>query len=226
MKKTIGIITILIMMLIGLTGCLNIDYEVVIKSNGSGEISYVCGISKEALQSVDTTSEEFLSSLRKQAEDNKYKTTNYEDEKVEGFKATKKIKDITKDLSLEEAFGKSYIEDKEENAIRINKNFYNVQISQNAKIDLTSLDDMESIVQMTYKVRLPIKATSSNATEVSKNHKVLTWKLVGGQINNIEFTANKVNTTPIICIVLLLLIIIAAVVYLVIYIKKKKVTKE
>ena len=42
MKKTIGIITILIVMLTVLTGCsVNVDYEVKINSNGSGEITYI-----------------------------------------------------------------------------------------------------------------------------------------------------------------------------------------
>lgn len=226
MKKTIGLIVILIIMLIGLTGCVNINYEVEVHKDGSGEISYIYGISKESLKSLQITSEDFVASMKKQAEDNKYITENYEDENIEGFKASKHVDNLSKDFSLQEAFGKSYVKDEEENGIKINKSFFRTQISQNAKIDLSTMENMESTVQMKYTVKLPIKARANNATEISKNNKVLTWNLVGGEVNTIEFTASKINAAPIIYIILLVMLIIATIVCAVIFLKKKKVTKE
>lgn len=226
MKKTIGLIVILVIMLIGLTGCVNINYEIEIHENGSGEISYVYGISKETLKSLETTAENFTSSMKKQAEDNNYKTEHYEDDQIEGFKATKHVKDLTKEFSLQEAFGKTYVQDEENNGIKVNKGFFKTQISQNAKIDLSTMEDAASMVQMTYTVKLPMKAKVNNATEVSKNNKILTWKLVGGEENSIEFTAKKINLVPIICIIIFLALIVATIVYFVIFSKKKKETKE
>ena len=201
MKKTIGLIVILIIMLIGLTGCVNINYEVEVHKDGSGEISYVYGISKEALKSIDTTSESLVSTYKEQAEKNGYTTEKYEDENIEGFKASKHIENLEKEFSLQEAFGKAYVKDEEGNGIKVNTGFFKTQISQNAKIDLSTMEDMENTIQMKYTVKLPVTSKTNNATEVSKNGKTLTWKLVSGEINNIQFLANKINAAPLIIII-------------------------
>ena len=55
MKKRIGLIIMLIVILVALTGCVNVDYEVEVNKNGSGEISYIFGFSKETLNNLQVS---------------------------------------------------------------------------------------------------------------------------------------------------------------------------
>lgn len=218
MKKTIGLIILLMMTLITLTGCAQLNYEVEVKSNGSGEISYIYGISKEILEDINISAEEFVSEMKGQAEESNYQVEAYEDDTIAGFKASKHVDDLNTEFSLQEAFSE-YVKDTEENGIKVEKGFFNTKYSQTAELDLTTISENEqNYITMTYQVKLPVKAKSNNADETFDNGKTLKWNLTAGEINKIEFTANKTNTLPIILIV----IVIIAIAIVVIMISKKK----
>jgi len=209
MKKTIGLIVTLLVSLVMLTGCVNINYEVEVKKDGSGDISYVYAFSNETLESLQVSAEDMVSSMKKQAEDNNYTTESYKDDQYEGFKATKHINDLEKEFSLKEAFGEEYIkesEDNKDNGIKIRNGFLSTKISQDAEIDLTSMQNVSSMVKMAYTVKLPVNVKSSNATTTNGN--TLTWNLEGGQINKIEFTASGLNIWSIVSIIVIVIAIL------------------
>ena len=223
MKKTIGLIVTLLIALLILTGCVNVNYEVKVNKDGSGEISYLYGFSKETLKSLQVSAEDMVKEMKEQAEENNYTTEYYEDDEMAGFKASKHLNDLSKEFSLKEAFGEEYVKEDENsnNGIIIKNNFLKTKISQNAEIDLTEMKDVASMVKMKYTVKLPVESNYNNATESSKNGKELTWNLVGGEINKIEYTAVGINVLPIILIIVL--VVVAAVVcYLLIFRKKDK----
>lgn len=220
MKKTIGLIMVLIVMLLALTGCGQVNYEVEIFKDGSGEITYIYGVSKD---SATDLVKEIVGTLQEQAEDNGYAVDLYEDEKITGFKANKHIADLNKDFSLEEAFGKEYVKDSDNNKIKIENNFWNTKYSQSAELDLTNLNN--TAIEMTYKIKLPTKVKTSNANKINENCKELTWNLKPGGINKIEFVAEEINKLPI-AIILIAVVIIAVAVVIGINLKKKQVTKK
>lgn len=221
MKKTIGLIVLLIIILISLTGCAEINYEVEVNKDGSGEISYIYGISKEVLEKFEISADEIVSSMKEQAEESSYTVETYEDEKIAGFKANKHISDLNKDFSLQEAFGEEYVKDTENNGINIEKSLFVTKYFQNAELDLTSLKEEQQIT-MTYQVKLPGKVKTNNANEVLNNGKTLKWTLVGGKINKVEFESVKINILPILIIV----VVIAVVVVVVFILLKKKCNKK
>lgn len=225
MKKTIGLISMLLIMLVTLTGCVNVDYEVKVNKDGSGDISYIYGFSKKTLESLQVTAEDMVESMKEQAEEGKYTVENYENEEITGFKATKHLEDLTKDFSLQEAFGEDYVKDNENNGIKIERGLFITKYSQNAEIDLTNMEDLAGNVKMTYKVNLPSKVKSNNATKISENNKELTWDLTAGEINKVEFVAQGVNVLPIAIIVAIVVIVVIAVIILFIILKKKHATK-
>ena len=94
MKKTIGLIIVLILTLITLTGCAEINYQVEVNRDGSGEISYIYGISKEVLQQLNVSADDFVSEMKEQAQESKYQVEAYEDENIAGFKANKHIENL------------------------------------------------------------------------------------------------------------------------------------
>ena len=226
MKRTIGIIIVLILTLITLTGCAEINYQVEVNKDGSGDISYIYGISKEILQKLNVSADDVVEEMKKQAEEGEYQVETYEDEKIAGFKATKYIEDLSKDISLQEAFGEEYVKDTENNGIKIEKSFFVTKYSQFAELDLTALNGNEQEITMNYQVKLPTKATKSNATEVLDNGKTLKWTLKSGEKNTIEFMAEEINSLPIIIIVVAGIAIVAVVVVFVVILKKKHATKK
>ena len=224
MKKTIRLIMVLILALITLTGCAEIDYQVKVNKDGSGEISYIYGISKEVLEQLNVSADDFVSEMKEQAQDSDYQVESYEDENIKGFKANKHIKNLNEEFSLQEAFGEEYVKDTKDNGIKFEKGLFITKYSQIAELDLTTLNEEEQGITMTYQVKLPAKAKSSNATEVLDNGKTLKWNLIGGELNKIEFVAEKINILPIIVIVITILFIITLVIFIIL--KKKHVTKK
>ena len=201
-----------------------INYEVEVHKDGSGEITYIYGISKEVLDQLNVSAEEVVSSMKEQAEESSYTVEAYEDENISGFKANKHVEDLTKDFSLQEAFGEEYVKDTENNGIKVEKTFLVTKYSQNAKIDLTSTDETQGSIEMTYKVKLPAKVTTSNASVVSENEKELTWYLKSGEINEVEFVAEQINILPVVIMVLTVCVVVAILVFIIL--KKKHATKE
>lgn len=227
MKKTIGIIVVLIITLIILTGCsVNVNYEVKVNKDGSGDISYVYGFSKDTLESLQTSAEDLVASMKEQAENSEYKTEYYEDDEIAGFKASKHLNDLSKEFSLKEAFGKEYVnEDEGKTGIKINKSLFKTKIIQESQIDLTSMKDIQAAVKMKYTVKLPVKLKTNNATQVEKDGKTATWELIPGEVNSVEYVASGINLLPILIIILVVCLVVAALVYYFIFFKKKKVTK-
>ena len=76
---------------------------------------------KAVVESMGETDETAVAEERKKAEEAGYKTEKYEDEKVVGFKATKKVEDITEKSFALEIFGEDVIKNKEESKIKIDK---------------------------------------------------------------------------------------------------------
>lgn len=222
MKKRIGLIIMLIVMLVALTGCAQVNYEVEVHKDGSGDITYIYGVSKDKIGNATDIVEQFVETMKEQAEDGGYTVELYENDEISGFKANKYVENLSKDFSLEEAFGEEYVKDTENNKINIENNFWTTKYLQNTELDLTNLSDTN--IEMTYKIKLPTKVKTSNASVVLENEKELTWNLKSGEINKVEFVAEEINALPIIIIVVVAIAIVAVVI--IIILKKKHATKK
>lgn len=222
MKKAFSLIAIMSVILMTLTGCVDVNYEVTINKDGSADVSYLYGIKKEELEKTGKTSEEMTKEMKNNAEKSNYEIEIYSDDKIEGFKAKKHLEDVSK-ASLAEAFGTYYITDKEENQIKVEKNGIKVKYSQNAKIDLSNIES--SKIAMKYTVKIPAKVGKNNADEVSKDEKTLTWNLKAGEINEINFEATSNNIGIVIAILATILVIIVTVIVIIIVLKKVKKEK-
>ena len=216
MKKVLSLISIMAILLIALTGCVSVNYEVTLNKDGTADVAYIYGFEKETLQQLGTSAEDMTSDMKKNAETSNYQIEAYSDDKVEGFKAKKHIENLS-ELSLEDAFGSENVKDSEENQIKIEKKGPKTVYSQNASIDLSGMDEStESMVTMKYVIKLPVKVGENNASEVSEDGKTLTWNLKAGETNEISFEAesNYLTTIIMISIAILLVIIILIVVFL------------
>lgn len=224
MKKVLSLVTIMIILLIMLTGCVNVNYEVTLNKDGTADIAYVYGFQKEFLEQMETTAEDMTSDMKESAEASEYEIETYSDDEVEGFKAKKHVENLS-DISLEEAFGSENVTDSEENQFKVEKKGLKTVYSQNAKIDLSNMDETTtSVVTMKYTVNLPVKVGKNNASEVSEDGRKLTWNLTAGEVNEINFEASSSNPILISAIIAILIVIVVIVVALAI--KRSKKNKE
>lgn len=216
MKKVLSLIAVMAILLVALTGCVSVNYEVTLNKDGTADVAYIYGFEKEMLEQLGASAEDMTSDMKANAETSNYQIEAYSDDKVEGFKAKKHIENLS-ELSLEDAFGSENVKDSEENQIKIEKKGPKTVYSQNASIDLSGMDEStESMVTMKYVIKLPVKVGENNASEVSEDGKTLTWNLKAGETNEISFEAesNYLTTIIMISIAILLVIIILIVVFL------------
>lgn len=208
MKKIISLTLVMVMLLFVLTGCVKVDYEVQLNKNGSADVAFIYAFEKEALEQMGAKPEDATKEMESQSEKNGFKLESFTDDKYVGFKASKHI-DKAEDVSLQEAFGEGYVKDSENNKIKVEKNGSKTVYSQNAEIDLSGLNGMEKAITMKYTVKLPVKAKTNNAQEVSKDGKTLTWNLKAGEVTKVEFTASSggINTTVIVIAVVAVLVV-------------------
>lgn len=204
MKKILSIVAIMSMLLLVLTGCVNINYEVTLNKDGSADVALIYGFEKEALQQLGTSSDDMTSQMEEEAGKDGYTVEKYSDDKLEGIKASKHFNSAS-ELSMAELF-EDEVKGKNE-GIKVEKKGNKTVFSQNDEVDLTSSEsEYASMVTFKYIVNLPVKAESNNATEVSKDGKTLTWELKFGEVNKIEFKAGSSNST-----LKVVLIVVAAV---------------
>lgn len=237
MKKTlknIAIIAILTIILLTLTGCANVNYDIKLNKDGSGDISYVIGYDKSFLSSigVETSSLENDNSfdeMEEQAKQNGYTVEKYEDDNTYGFKATKHVNNIQEEFDINNVANSG-----ESGKIMYEKTLLKTRYYQDSKIDLTDVisDDEDAAmlkavmsgIKISYKITLPFKVGSNNATTVSEDRKTIEWTLKAGEVNEVKFEAAQDYGMYALAVLALILVIVAAVA--VILSKKAKKTSE
>ena len=140
----------------------------------------------------DVKSYEFLKSKGYTVEEYKEKT---DDGELVGVKVSKKFKnidDISKEKEKkidfvnffnEEGFDDSQIFSKSKDVYKATFVF-DFTSEEEGDMDYSQYD---SYFDLEYKITLPHKAISSNATKVSDDGKTLTWDLKYGKVNNVNF---------------------------------------
>lgn len=215
MKKTLTLVVTLLLLTIMLSGCAKIDYQIKINKDGSGEIAYIYGIDKTIIKSTGQTKEKIVEKQQKNAEESGYEIEPYEDNQIAGFKATKMIEDLSNGSVLLEIFKDKYIPEKEASKINIKKATFGKKYSQKTIIDLSSLQEFKELAPtIKYTINLPTKVTKTNANEISTDKKVISWNLVAGEKNEINFEADSGRLYRITTIVLLVIILISVVVFI------------
>lgn len=221
MKKLLSLISVMAILLVALTGCVSVNYEVTLNEDGTADVAYIYGFEKEMLKQLETSAEDMTSDMKENAEESEYEIEVYSDDKIEGFKAKKHIENLS-EISMEDAFGSENVKDSEENQIKIEKKAFKTVYSQKANIDLSAMDESTaSMVTMKYVIKLPVKVGDNNASEVSEDGKTLTWNLKAGEVNEINFKASG-NSSVMMIILIIAVVVIVAIALILIFSKKSQ----
>lgn len=238
MKKTIKSAILLIivgMLLFVLTGCVNVNYEIKLEKDGSGDVSYMMGYDKQFLKSIgakqeDLEGDDTFNEMQDEAEEKGYTVDKYEDELTYGFKASKHVENIQEEFNVGNVIG----EDIEDDKILFEESFLKTKYYQNTKLDLSAIEGEDDVftnsilgqMKISYKIVLPFKVGENNATTVSEDGKTLEWTLKAGQLNEISFEAVEDYTMYVIAGVVVLVLVIAAVAIAFVTKKKKSEKQE
>ncbi|MBQ7136863.1 MAG: hypothetical protein IJO43_02665 [Bacilli bacterium] len=159
-------------------------------------------------------------------------TEEKDDATISGVKITKTYKnidDITKDkkiiVDFNEKFGEEENFDDSQIFYKKGNNYVaNFVFDFSEEGDDTDYSAYQDMFDLQYKIKLPHKSVSNNATSVSKDGKELTWDLKYGEKNevNFEFSMSGSNTTLIIILIACGVIVGGGTVALLINNSKKK----
>lgn len=200
---------ILVFGLILLCGCSTISTNMQIRKDKSATLTYLITLDKDYLGNK-TFNELFSSKNINYLRNNGYTVTDYEDDDNFGYKVSANIKDIDTvsqgdnikinlyDLLYSDIQNELYIFSREENWL---KNKYTADFYVNLTDALTNNKSIlgslvnPPAVSYTFKLELPEKALSNNATQVSEDGKTLTWTFsnIMRGTNNINFSFELYN---------------------------------
>ena len=191
MKKVLKSMVVLMIMTVVLTGCAVVDYQVTINRDGSGEIVYIHGYTRESLRQMGLDAEHMTLGMRRRAEEAGFKAESYSGDEIEGFKGTKQLEDIAEAPSLAAIFGSENVTDVEDSNINMERGLFTVKFYQKGIIDLTQMEGTQEYLTINYSINLPVRVGNNNADNVSRDGRTLTWQLRIGEENNIEFVATR-----------------------------------
>ncbi len=243
MKKNIKLTTLLILLVISLTGCVKFNSTMEIKKDKSMDYTVIYAFDK----SLFGDQEILTSDDKKELENKGFTVSNYVDGNMTGFKVSKNIKNIddvsstndtTYDLSGLLDSSKS-----ESKVFKLKKGFLKNTYTASFKFDSsdsdlndstnndTTVDDdftldndtttdsdfdfsnVNTDMDLSFNVKLPYKAISSNATTKNNDDKDLSWNLSSTGEDKIEFSFALYNMTNIyICAGVIILLIIIVIV--------------
>lgn len=230
MKKYLGLISAFILVFV-LTGCVRYNTTVEVKRSKKVNFSVIYAFDKSMM---DGMSDEGGSSDMSISEDDKkefaekgFEVKDYKDGNYEGVKLTKSWKniddisgenDVTYDLEADlEGEG-----NKDAKMFKVEKGFFKNKytLKMDASSDQLSGEDMDQVASMMdlkFTLKLPKKANSNNATTVNKGGKELVWDLT--KAKSIEATFEVYNAP---FYILIGGVVLVVVVVIVVIIKKGK----
>lgn len=272
MKKYLSLLLLCVLSFL-LTGCVKFNATMDIKKDKSMDFSIIYAVDSSVFGEEDALDKDQKKELEKQG----FTVSDYSEDKMKGFKISKKIKNID-EVSTEKdtEYSLSGIADSKENDSYIFKvkkgllkNTYIAKLNFNTSDsgfsgnssddssswewdgsddssitwdfdesddtayleddeDATDLDDMDlssltSGLDLSFNVKLPYAAKSSNATTKNDNNKSLTWNLTTSGEEAIEFEFELYNLTTIYMGVggIALIIIATVIVFVFVFGKKK-----
>ncbi len=201
MKKTKLILTVFALIFV-LSGCVKYNGSMDIKKDKSMQFDTIYAVNESMLEGEELLDEEQKKSIEKQG----YTITDYSQDNMKGVTLNKNIKNID-DVSSKEnvVFNLSSMFDEKEQSntiFKVEKGFFKNTYTAEFILDSdsglnngTTTEDsmgdeslenedfsnylnMMSDLEMTFVVKLPYAAISSNATTKSSDNKTLTWNLL------------------------------------------------
>jgi hypothetical protein len=182
-----------------MSGCVTLDMHVQVFADGTGQSEVKFLVNTALSEMAKDTS--WVDTMRANAEKNGFSTRTLKEGNLVGFGAVSKRLPLDQLPALQE--GKSGTMQ----GLKVEKLFFSTRYTLDTHMDLTAASGAGNLslpgnalaaaflsqVDMKFRVTLPVKATTSNASSVSSDGKALTWNLLLGKSNPIRAEATVPN---------------------------------
>lgn len=231
MKRIIGYVAILVMM-ICLTGCIQMDTSITIKRNGKMDVKLLYAMMDMSGSSEGETSSATLSDEQKKSYlDEGWEIEDYSSSGYTGFVIKKNDVDIsdlnnTINKTSENINQKGKI-DFEQNGMKYDLKWQVFDDEAKANMAQTASFIKQYGGYMKVTLNLPVKADSSNATTVSNNGKTLEWDLLSlGEEGTIMASFSLINMPLIIILSVIAVVLLVALIVILVVVGKQKKKKN
>ncbi len=231
MKKATCMFAILVLA-ICLAGCMRFDTSITIKSNGKMDVKMLyAAMDMSDYSGGESTSSGLTPEQKQQYEAEGWKVEDYTSDGYTGFVISQNDVDLR---GINAAMKQTSENTKQGGDFGITRSGfkYTLKWQVYGSSDKTSMSQAAPYINqsggyMKFRINLPVKPISSNATSTSNNGKSLEWDLLNlGDDGTIEVTYTLINVPLIIILSVVALVLIAAVVVVIIVIKKKGSAKQ
>lgn len=194
MKKKTSIFVVMVLTLaLLLTGCIQLNVELTVKEDMSGEVTVKAGVLNSVASMVGDTKDLF-SDLYEAADDDKNLTaSSYKNKDYQGVQVTGKIADVSEgnDDLLGKGFvvTKTQVEGKDAFKLNIPANSVTGSITESAGQSLSSLEEYGKM-DLKVIVTFPYPVAETNGT-LSNGNKTVTWDLLTFTEKNMTAVAVK-----------------------------------
>ena len=210
MKKVLLTILMAICVLC-FTGCIRFNTTVQVKSNGKADVSMLYAMQSE--DGTDTDSGSVADSFDELKSEG-WEVEEYHEDDYYGVKCTKKNLDFN-DISNQMGDTEDATGIMDSSAFKVTKKGMTYTFDWDlgdSEQDTESDEFTKSIKEgggyMTFTLKVPMKAKSSNATNVSDGGKTLEWDLLDNKGEGIHAEFTLINWPLIICIILAVIIVL------------------
>ncbi|HOJ77714.1 MAG TPA: hypothetical protein PLZ08_09695 [Bacillota bacterium] len=205
--RRVYFVGMLLILLLFLVGCADINTTLTINRNGSADLTQMMLLEQNLIKMVGGL-EQFEKDFKEQGYQVQYLD---EDGKV-GLKATKHFADANQ--VFDQQFSSNHKLFKRSNGdgeseFKVSKGFLFTDYKINCQIDLQGnqttnktrqINRLMANMVMNFKLNLPVRPNFHNANKVSEDGKTLEWLIIAGQNNNIQVSARQVNYLNIIIV--------------------------
>ncbi|UNC92323.1 DUF3153 domain-containing protein [Candidatus Contubernalis alkaliaceticus] len=226
-KNRAGFILVLIILLL-LTGCMDVDIELTVNTDGSGEVLYRISMDSFFYSLVKENDSDPFAEIIEEAENEDFSVSTFQGIKT-GIEVRKKIENIgdqINGLSITEESGLEHLE--------ITEGFLKNLYILDTNFDLTAFDNgfageteqligenLRDVLRFTFTLHLPVKPTRHNASAEDNDGKTLIWNLTPGSTNSIYMEAEVLNVKNI-GIMTGLLLVTTVVIVMFLLVRKKR----
>ncbi len=183
-----------------LTGCFKFSMHLTLNKDGTADMDIIMAASQMLLTMGTGMESSIFGDKREQLDEQGFEITDYSEENMVGFRATKRMQSVEdfSSLGLGDDMGLG-----DQEIFTVEKGALTTTYHLNADINFGDLlgeeSDMMALLapDMLFILTLPVKPLEHNATSVSDDGKTVEWKLSPTKVNNIQLSARAPNATAI-----------------------------
>jgi hypothetical protein len=183
----------LILLLLTLTGCMEMKVHVTVNLDGSADLEYKLGFESSFLSLMELQGQNPLKDSETELKAEGYRVESYRDGNMRGIVARRRVEKFTpEDIA---SFGEAQLAGE---GLTVDKGFFRTTYRFETQLDIPDLvneiaQGFLDNVTLEFGMTLPIKPSKHNASRTDNNGKSLYWDLSSGEVESLYVEAGHWN---------------------------------